>query len=214
MTKKLMIGLGVLAGIALMAGVVSTCQSEYRLHPNPRFPQPDTARLSPEEMARKDQEDDSLRRVAKAIAYVDMKEIVTNYQPLFKGNKHSGYFFTDMNSDSIPELWVLTGNPGETFRLELHYPMDNGTIKRSFIYTGFGTYYRGDKYLKAAVKNGPDYLSIDKITIRKGEIYSDELESFNLSGGSQTQLPRFEEKEIHPHSFSNLKPFEKAFGLE
>ena len=216
MTKKIMIGLGILTGVMVMAAVVSNCESEYKYVPNPKAPgmgKNDSTPLTPAQQARKAQIEDSLWREAKMKLHQGMTDVLKTYQPNHKNNKHTGYFLTNFDSDTIPEMWVVIGNLAETFRLELYYPLPNGSLERSQVYTGFGTYYKGDKYLKSAVKNGPDYLSINQITIRKGELYADEIESINLTEDPNAKLPQFKEKEIQLIPFSNLAPLNQALGM-
>lgn len=216
MTKKIMIGLGVLTGVMVIAAVVSNCESEYKYVPHPHVPgtKKDSVVLTPAQQARKAEIEDSLRREANKKHHEEMTNIIKTYQPNYKDNRHTGYFLTDLDNDSVPEMWVVIGNLGENFRLECYYPLADGTLHRSQLYTGFGTYYRGDSYLKSAVKNGPDYVSINKITLRKGELYSDELESINLNEDPNAKLPKFSEREIQLYSFSNFTPINQAFPQE
>lgn len=211
MTKKIMIGLGIMGGVAILAGLVSTCNSEYTYHPHGNEMDSTRHNPTPAELAREAAREDSLWRVAKVRLHTEMENVVKGYRPNFKDNRYSGYFTTDLNSDDVPELWVLIGSPGESFRLELYYPTIDGTLKRSYEYTGFGTYYLGNSYLMQATKSGSDLIYINKITIRNGDLYSDTIRTIDLADDTNAKLPPFKEREIRLTSFSNMSTLDNSF---
>ena len=211
--KYVVILLVTLLVVALAAGLVSTCNSEYKYRPH-KNDKKDTAEHipTPAEIARQAEIEDSLAAIAKVKAKAEMANVIKGFSSNHKNNNHTGYFMTDLDQDEFPELWIVLGSLGENFRLELYYPELDGSLRRSYHYTGFGAYYRGDDYLMQAAKSGPDYIDINKITIRKGEIYSDTHHSIDLASDPGAKLPNFKEREVQLTPFTNLSPLNNAFN--
>ena len=160
----------------------------------------------PGELVKQIMVEDSLHAERKAAYKKQMADIISDYHKRFHYKHFTGYFLTDFDHDGFPELWVKVGNYRENSRLELYYPMPDGTLKRSETQAEPGQYYVGDGYMMQVVGSGPGYISVNRITIRNGEMRVENVSDIDLYSDPNAKMPKFKEKEIRDTALSNLTP--------
>lgn len=160
----------------------------------------------PGELVMLNMKQDSLAGVQKAIIKNNMNTVIQDFASKYKSSSSNGYFITDLNSDNLPELWIKTGNNRGNATLNLFYPNSDDSLKRSSIAAQPGKYYLGPDYILQVVPAGPAIFSINKITIRNGEIEVEKLKELDLYENPEAKLPDFKEPELRSAFFTNITP--------
>lgn len=154
--------------------------------------------------------EDSLMKVQKTELKKSMTNIINDYRQRFRQEYFTGYFLTDFDGDQMPELWIKSGNYRENSRLELYYPLPDGTLMQSSTSAEPGKYYVGDGYIIQVVGAGPGFISINKITINHGEMDVTNIRDIDLYASPDATIPEFKEKPAQEASLSNLGPLNEA----
>ena len=209
--KILLIILAALLILMAISMVVYTCSTTYQYHD-----QTDSASALPDnptpgDLVQQIMKEDSLNEFRKEEVYKAMSGMINGYRNKVRSNYLTGYFVTDLDKDGLPELWIKTGTNGENSKLELFYPMPDGTLKKSVTNSGAGKFYRGKDYLMQTVSAGPGYVNVNRITIRRGEMQVETEKSIDLYSNSDSKIPKFEEPEIRDVPFGNLSPLQQYF---
>lgn len=165
----------------------------------------------PGELVQKILMEDSIRSVKNQELKNNMAGVIRDYSKRFRERYFNGYFLTDLNDDDIPELWVRVGNYRDNSKLELFYPMPDGSLKKSDTFAEPGQYYLGDNYMMQVVSAGPGYININKIDIHNGLMNVENIRELDLYADPNAQIPTFTEREIRDIPFSNLGPLYQAF---
>lgn len=165
----------------------------------------------PGDLVKKSLEEDSLKAEKTKIVKKNMSKVIQQYRERFKDNHFSGYFLTDFNDDDIPELWIKVGNYSNNSKLELYYPLADGTLRKSDTPAQPGQYYVGKDYMIQVVGSGPGYININKIKIHNGEMDVENVRQLDLYSDPHLALPEFKEKEIRHTSLANLNTLYNAF---
>lgn len=156
---------------------------------------------------------DSLQDVRKEDLRRAMTKVIQNYRKKFRHDYFTGYFMTDLDRDGLPELWVKVGSYRDNSKLELYYPMPDGTLRKSDTYAEPGQYYIGDDYIMQVVGAGPGYIDINRISIVNGSMYVENERSIDLYSDPDAYIPTFAEHEIRDSSLNNLTSLNKALQL-
>lgn len=156
--------------------------------------------------------EDSVRTARKAAVKRHMTEVIANYRKRFQEPYFNGYFLTDFDDDEVPELWVKVGSYHDNSRLELYYPMPDGTLSRSDVQSEPGQYYVGDGYMMQVVGDGPGVININRITIRRGQMYIENVKQLDIHSNPGAQMPKFSETEKRYSDFTNLSTLYNAFN--
>lgn len=157
--------------------------------------------------------DDSIHDARREQLRTEMTKVIQDYRKKFRQDHFTGYFMTDLDSDGFPELWVKVGNYRDNSKLELYYPMPDGTLRKSDTFAEPGKYYIGDGYLMQVVGSGPGYIDVNRISIRNGEMHIVNERNIDLYGEPGVSMPVFAERAIRDTSFSNLSALNKALNL-
>lgn len=166
----------------------------------------------PGELVERTLREDSIRNQKRAQLRSNMSKIISDYRKRFREDHFNGYFLTDLNDDGLPELWVRVGSYRDNSKLELYYPMPDGSLKKSDTFAEPGHYFIGDNHLMQVVGRGPGYININRITIRNGEMEVENLHELDLYADPEASLPQFQEREVKGNSFGNLTPLHRAFN--
>lgn len=164
----------------------------------------------PGDLVKQSLEEDSVFEQTKGKILQAMTGVIKGYRANMRDSYLTGYFLTDLDSDGMPELWVKTGASSNNSKLELFYPMEDGSLKKSVSYSGPGEFFRGKDYLIQTVQSGPGYIDINHITIRKGEMVVTNERTIDTYANPESKVPKFEEPKIHDNSFANLSPINQA----
>lgn len=165
----------------------------------------------PGELVMKTLMEDSIRNSQKLEIKKNMARIIGEYRSRFKEEYFNGYFLTDFNEDGLPELWIKVGNYRDNAKLELYYPMPDGTLRKSDVFAEPGQYFIGDNYMMQVVGSGPGVLNVNRISIRNGAMAVENLDQIDLYSNPQARIPSFKEKEIRDTSLGNLTTLNRAF---
>lgn len=157
--------------------------------------------------------EDSVQDVRRQELKKSMTNVIQNYRKKFRHEHFTGYFLTDLDDDGFPELWVKVGKYRDNAKLELYYPMPDGTLRKSSTHAEPGQYYIGDSYLMQVVGSGPGYIDVNRISIRNGEMQVDNERGIDLYADPTADLPNFAERVVRDTSFSNLTPINNALSL-
>lgn len=157
--------------------------------------------------------EDSVRNVRREGLRKSMSQIITDYRKKFRHEHFTGYFVTDLDHDGLPELWVKVGNYRDNAKLELYYPMPDGTLKKSDTFAEPGHYFIGDDYIIQVVGSGPGYLNVNRISIRNGAMKVENEKGIDLYADPDAAIPTFAEREITDTSLRNLSTLDKALRL-
>lgn len=154
--------------------------------------------------------DDSVQDVRREQLRKSMTKVIKDYRKKFRQEHFTGYFMTDLDHDGLPELWVKVGNYRDNSKLELYYPMPDGTLRKSHTFAEPGQYYIGEDYLMQVVGSGPGYIDINRISIRNGEMLVENERGIDLYADPEASIPSFAEREIRDTSFNNLTTLDLA----
>lgn len=157
--------------------------------------------------------EDSVKTVRRKQLKASMTNVITNYRKRFRQQHFTGYFMTDLDSDGLPELWVKVGNYRDNSKLELYYPLADGTLLKSEVNAAPGQYYIGDNYLIQVVESGPGYMDVNRITINNGTMKVVNESGIDIYGDANAKLPEFAEHAIRDSSFLNLTELNRALLL-
>ena len=156
---------------------------------------------------------DSVQDVRKEDLRRSMTKIIKDYRKKFRQEYFTGYFMTDLDHDGLPELWVKIGNYRDNAKLELYYPMPDGSLRKSETFAEPGQYYIGENYLMQVVGSGPGYLDVNRISIVNGMMSVENERSIDLYSDPDAYIPTFAEHEIRDTSLTNLSSLNKALQL-
>lgn len=165
----------------------------------------------PGDLVKKHIQEDSLKSEKAKTVKKNMSKVISEYRQRFKDSHFNGYFLTDFNDDGLPELWVKVGNYRENSKLELYYPLADGSLRKSDTPAQPGQYYVGKDYMIQVVGSGPGYININKIKIHNGEMDVENVRELDLYSDPHLTIPEFKEKEVHSTSLANLNPLNNAF---
>lgn len=157
--------------------------------------------------------EDSVKTERRKELKVSMTKVLKDYQKRFTQKHYNGYFMTDLDADGLPELWVRVGNYRDNSKLELYYPLADGTLLKSEINAGPGQYYVGDDYIIQVVGSGPGYMDVNRITIKKGVMNVVNENAIDIYGDLNASMPDFMEHSIRDTSFTNLTELNRALFL-
>lgn len=155
--------------------------------------------------------EDSLSGERLELIRENMEKVVRDYHKIYHEEYYTGYFLTDLDEDSVPELWVRVGNYRDNSRLELYYPESDGSLKKTVTVAEPGKYYLGKDYLIQVVGAGPGIVSINKVSIYRGAMSIENMHDIDFYSHPDAALPKFNEKPVAHHSLSNLHPLLSAF---
>lgn len=164
----------------------------------------------PGELVQQTLMEDSVRSVRREQIRVSMTKIITDYRKRFRQEHFTGYFLTDLDHDGLPELWVKVGNYRDNSKLELFYPMPDGTLLKSDTFAEPGQYYIGDNYIIQVVGGGAGYININRISLHNGVMDVENVRGIDLYADPQASIPTFAEREIRDTSFNNLSTLNQA----
>lgn len=150
--------------------------------------------------------EDSIRNERNKEYKAAMTKVLADYRKKFRNSYFTGYFLTDLDNDGYTELWVKSGSVRDNSRLELYYPMPDGTLRQSETLAEPGEYFLGDSYLIQVVGAGPGLININRVGIYNGTMDIENLRTIDLYANPKAQIPTFEEKPIRAYSLSNLSP--------
>ena len=150
---------------------------------------------------------DSIRQALKQ----GMKDVLSSYDRRYKDKYYTGYFVTDLNGDSLPELWVKSGTHRENSRLELYYPLRDGTLKKSSTPAEPGDYYLGEGYVIQIVGAGAGMKNVNRITLRRGEMDIENIQEIDYLDDAKSALPKPEEPKIKVSALGSKAALDKAF---
>lgn len=165
----------------------------------------------PGDLVQKIMEEDSLREIREDIVMHNMLEVINDYSHKYHERHFTGYFLTDFDKDDIPELWVKIGNHRENSKLELYYPLQDGSLQKSVTPAEPGKYYLGNDYLIQVVNAGPGMINVNHINIYRGLMNVETMRDIDLYADPHAKVPHFEERQIKDYPFSNLSPIYTAF---
>ena len=210
--RKLLLSALMLTGLLTSGVVMTSCdhgpkyeETDWEgMHPASRDP-------LPSDLVKKSIEEDSLRDQKSKLVKQNMSKVLAQYRNRFKDTYFNGYFLTDFNNDGLPELWVKIGSYRENAKLELYYPLADGSLKKSDTTAEPGQYYLGPDYMIQVVGSGPGYININKIKIHNGEMDVENVRELDLYSDPTLSLPQFKEKEVRHTSLANLHPLYNAF---
>lgn len=154
--------------------------------------------------------EDSVQDVRREDLKRSMTNIIKDYRKKFRHEHFTGYFMTDLDHDGLPELWVKVGSYRDNAKLELYYPMPDGTLRKSSAFAEPGQYYVGDGYLVQVVGSGPGYINVNRISISNGMMKVENERSIDLYADPDAGIPHFAEREIRHSSLQNLNPLNKS----
>lgn len=174
------------------------------MHPANRDPLPG-------DLVKQTLKEDSIKLAKTDVVKQNMSKVLADYRKHFKGDHFNGYFLTDFNEDGLPELWIKVGNYRENSKLELYYPLEDGSLRKSDTPAEPGQYYLGDNYMIQVVGSGPGYISINKIKIHNGQMDVEHVRELDLYSDPSLSLPSFKEKEVRHSSLANLNALHNAF---
>ena len=140
-----------------------------------------------------------------------MKSQLAAYARRYKDEYYTGYFLTDLNGDSLPELWVKSGTHRDNSRLDMFYPLANGTLKKSSTPAEPGQYYIGKGYMIQIVTAGAGLVNVNRVSLHLGEMDIENIREINFLEDANAALPKPEEPQIESISFTDLAPLEQAF---
>lgn len=167
----------------------------------------------PGDLVREYLKEDSVKTVRREGLRKSMGNILNEYRKKFRHEHFTGYFMTDLDHDGLPELWVKVGNYRDNAKLELYYPMPDGTLKKSDTFAEPGQYYIGDDYIIQVVGSGPGYININRISIRNGQMAVENQNGIDLYADPEAAIPSFAEHEIRDSSLTNLATLDRALQL-
>lgn len=203
----LILGLGSLAVLE----VVSWHNDDDEIHEHPAtMDQFASADPLPGDLVRQTLSEDSVHSVRMARIRSEMGKVISGYQKQFRHEYFTGYFLTDLDKDGLPELWVKVGNYRDNSKLELFYPMPDGSLLKSDTFSEPGQYYLGDDYIMQVVSSGPGYININKISLYNGMMNVENIRGIDLYEDPEASIPTFAEREIRDSSFSNLATLDRA----
>lgn len=153
---------------------------------------------------------DNLQDVRKEDLKRSMTKVIQDYRQKFRQEHFTGYFLTDLDKDGLPELWVKVGNYRDNSKLELYYPMPDGSLRKSETFAEPGHYYVGDDYLVQVVGDGPGYININRISIHNGLMHVENERGIDLYSDPNAKIPTFAEREIRDTSLTNLSTLNNA----
>lgn len=157
--------------------------------------------------------EDSVKNIRREGLRKSMTKILTEYRKKFRHEYFTGYFMTDLDHDGLPELWVKVGNYRDNAKLELYYPMPDGSLKKSDTFAEPGQYYVGDDYIIQVVGSGPGYINVNRISIKNGSMRVDNENGIDLYADPEANIPVFAERAIRDSSFHNLTALDRALRL-
>ena len=212
--KRVAASIAMLAALLASGTILSSCVE----HSGPKYEETDWEGMHPAgrdplpgDLVQKTIEDDSLRLAKGNLVKKNMARVISEYRKRFKEDYFNGYFLTDFNDDGLPELWVKVGNYRENSKLELYYPLADGSLQKSDTSAEPGQYYLGDDYMIQVVGSGPGYININKIQIHNGTMDVMTVKELDLYSDPTLTIPEFAEREVRHTSLANLTPLYKAF---
>ena len=126
----------------------------------------------------------------------------------------STYFLHDITNDSIPELWIRSGNGVNNYILSI-YTYDNGLkelCNDEEGNEGIFTYYEGKNYiLQVAKGKGNGYSGWFKISFKEGALSSEYIYGENLNESGKSDFSEPTEKPIVSFPIDNLLPITSMF---
>ena len=165
----------------------------------------------PGDLVRQTLLEDSLLQARSSEVKQNMEKVIKDYQQRFRNETYSGYFTTDLNADGMPELWVKIGSFRDNSKLELYYPLPDGSLQKSETRAEPGHYYLADGHLIQVVGAGPGMMNVNNIRIHNGTMDVENIRQIDFFSNPKAQPPRFSEPEIRSSSLSNLTPLNNAF---
>ena len=213
-SKHLLIVLATMLICIAAAGVFMGCNWTHRDDPDagkPERHEPFPVRDPlPGELVQQILMEDSVKEVRKVQLRKDMSQILLDYSKRYRQGYFTGYFITDLDGDGLPELWVKVGSYRDNAKLELYYPMPDGSLVKSDTFAEPGQYYVGEDYIIQVVGSGPGYLNINKISLVKGHMQVENVNGIDLYGDPDAYIPTFAEREIRDTSLNNLSTLNQA----
>ena len=165
----------------------------------------------PGDLVKKTLMEDSLKVAKGDLVKKNMAKVISDYRKHFKGDIFNGYFLTDFNEDGLPELWIKVGSSRDKSKLELYYPLADGSLQKSDTSAEPGKYYLGEDYMIQVVGAGPNRININKIKIHNGSMDVEVVKDIDLYNDPTLSVPQFKEKQVHHTSLANLNPLYNAF---
>lgn len=197
-------------GVSALQGCVRSCTPEAEAENPHRMENVNLRDPLPGELVQQTLMEDSVREVRKRQLRKAMATVIQDYRKKFRQEYFTGYFLTDLDSDGLPELWVKVGNYRDNAKLELYYPMPDGTLLKSDTFAEPGQYYIGDDYIMQVVGSGPGYINVNRISLKKGVMNVENIRGIDLYADPDASIPTFAEREIRDSSFSNLAELDRA----
>ena len=164
----------------------------------------------PGELVAQTLKEDSLRTLQKIELKKNMTKVVQDYRSRFREEYFTGYFLTDFDKDGLPELWVKIGNHRDNSRLELYFPQEDGTLKKTYTVAEPGKYYIGDDYMIQAVGAGAGFINVNKLSIYNGAMDVEVMKELDMLKDPDARIPKFKEREIRSYSLGNITPILNA----
>lgn len=174
------------------------------------FHGPNSGDPLPGELVKQIVYEDSVRTLRRGQLKEAMTNVIKDYRKKFRQEHFTGYFLTDLDKDGLPELWVKVGNYRDNSKLELYYPMADGTLLKSETFAEPGQYYIGEDYIIQMVGSGPGYIDVNKISLNNGVMSIENVNGIDLYSDPTASLPTFAEREIRDSSFNNLSTLDRA----
>lgn len=199
-----------IAGVSALSGCTWLGQRDIETDKAEEMDDIDTRDPLPGELVKQTLMEDSVKNVRRQQIKKAMANVINDYKQRFRQQYFTGYFLTDLDKDGLPELWVKVGTYRDNAKLELYYPMPDGSLLKSDTFAEPGQYYIGDDYLIQVVGSGPGYININRISLHKGVMDIEHIRDIDLYSDPEARIPNFAEREIRDTSLNNLNTLYNA----
>ena len=158
--------------------------------------------------------EDSILKEQKVVVKDTMEKLLASYNKKYTNAAQTGYFTTDLDHDRMPELWIKNTDPVGDPRIELYFPMRDGSLKQSEIEARNGQFYMGEDFVVFVMRGEPGKILIKELTIVNGNLESHVMRELDLSKDPTQRNFKVDLPEIRTVALSNTGPLKEAFDRE
>lgn len=156
---------------------------------------------------------DSILDAQKDVVKDTMSKVLAEYSKKHNNPAQTSYFTTDLDNDKVPELWIKNTNAIGEPRIELYYPMKDGSLKQSEVPVRNGDLYLGDDFVMLVMRGDPGKILIKELSIVNGVAELHVMKELDLALDPTLKNFTVGLPSITTAALSNLGPLNAAFEI-